>query len=371
MPDVARSSIPIVLTAVLLAVLATSCGSSEGSAPGAVPFHDSALGLSGEYPDGWYRAHALTNMADPREVLALASYPLRGRDSAGECAPKTALSDLPRDGAFTWLIEYRPARGDVWADLPRDRFPPKPEPFHVSATNLETGLCQSGPGYGMTFRAANRPFQLLVAFGAGATNERMAEVEAILNSLRFDPVAPPPPDPYAGWPLVSDDAGDSLRPPPGWPGAAVNYRTRRPHLLFFVSNRPLWGLPRTLVPRVDDPAAGDEVVPTGALANEFPSDGVVLFVLEEAPGGPPAEFPPIGRGWPARADFGPGEMATEPAPELRWLKAAGSFAGFRFSVWIGRAPRASDRDLALALKSAASLALSGCRRDADDDCPDG
>jgi hypothetical protein len=363
------------IAAVVLVAVATGCGAEETADRGTdevARFHDNVVGVSGQHPAGWHRARTLTNMAEPREVLALASYPLRGGDRAGECAPKKALADLPADGAFIWLLEYRPARGDVWGDLPRSRFPPKPSRIELARPDLQTGLCQPGPGYGSTFRAADRPFQLLVAFGARVSDGRLAQAEAVLNSLRFDSLPPPPPDPYAGWPLVNDTSGDSLRPPPGWPGAAVDYRpggTARPRLLFFTSNRPLWGLPKTLVPRMDEPS-GDDYVPTAALANEFPPDGVVVFVLEEARGKPSPEYRPVVRGWPARDDFEPGEVATQAAPDLRWLRAGGSFSGFRFSVWIGRAPDASGRDVRLALKSAASLAVSGCWRDRYDDCPD-
>jgi hypothetical protein len=55
-----------------------------------------------------------------------------------------------------------------------------------------------GPGYSTTFRAAGRPFQLLVAFGRWPTDELLAEVLAILDSLEFERLPPPPPDPYAG-----------------------------------------------------------------------------------------------------------------------------------------------------------------------------
>jgi hypothetical protein len=288
------------------------------------------------------------------------------------------LEDLPPDGAFIWIQEYRPAQGDVWADIPRSRFPPKPERFNLRRSDLEPGLyCHTdGPAYGTTFRAADRPFQLFIAFGKGVTSERLAQTEAILASLEFATLPSPPLDPYAGWPLVNDTSGDSLRPPPGWPGAAVDYRpgkTPRPRLLFFTSNLPLWGLPKKLVAHMDEPSPLDQPFPIGALATDFPPDGVIIWVVEEGRKGEWSlenSFAPITRGWPSRDDFEPTEIATEPAPELRWMSAGGSFRGHRFSVWIGQGPRANRKDFELALKSAASLAVSGCWRDAYDDCPD-
>ncbi len=79
----------------------------------------------------------------------------------------------------------------------------------------------------------------------------------------------------------------------------------------------------------------------------------------------------IGRHWPSASDFRPGEVLTKPNPELRWLRAAGSWMGYRFSVWIAAGPEAAREDRDVALKSAASLALSGCWRETYDDCPDG
>jgi hypothetical protein len=253
-----------------------------------------------------------------------------------------------------------------------------PARFDLRRSNLVPGLyCHTGgPGYGTTFSAAERPFQLFLAFGKDVTPERLAQTEAILASLEFDILPSPPPDPYAGWPLVNDPSGDSLRPPPGWPGAAVDYRpgqTPRPRLLFFTSNLPLWGLPKKLVARMDELPPLDQPLPIGALANDFPSDGVIVWVVEEGRKGEwtlETGFAPITRDWPSRADFEHAEIATKPAPELRWVSAGGSFRGYRFSVWIGRGPRAREQDFELALKSAASLAVSGCWRDAYDDCPD-
>jgi hypothetical protein len=239
--------------------------------------------------------------------------------------------------------------------------------FAIRRDELADGVsCFRGPGPSTTFRAADRPFQLLVAFGSQPSEERLVEVGAILDSLRFEELPPPPPNPYAGWPLVTDNPGDSLLPPPDWPAAAAMFppgTTPRPRPLFFASNRPPSGLPHRLVPFVCELPGP---FPSAALANGFPLDGVLLWVLEEEKGDASPQFPPIERRWPAREARAP----TKAASGLRWLRAGGSFRGYRFSVWIAAGPEARDDDLQLALKSAASLAVSGCWRDVIDDCPD-
>ena len=156
-------------------------GDGRPAADGVTRFSDPEVGLAGAYPSSWFRMRALTNLVDPREVLALATYPLRGRSDAGECAPEQARADLPRGGAFVWLVEYR-TRGD----LVTNRFPPRPR-FDLDGSDLERNLsCFLGPGYATTFRAADRPFQLLVAFGGRPSPKRLDEVNGLLNSLRFD-----------------------------------------------------------------------------------------------------------------------------------------------------------------------------------------
>lgn len=147
---------------------------------GDVAFADPEVGVSGRHPAGWYRARALTQFAEPREVLALASYPLRGGAEAGECAPDTARNDMPEGGAFIWLLEYR-------EELPRSRFPERPDAFRLPRDELVEHIsCFPGPGYTTTFRAADRRFQLLVAFGGRPNDERLREVEEVLDSLEFE-----------------------------------------------------------------------------------------------------------------------------------------------------------------------------------------
>jgi hypothetical protein len=255
--------------------------------------------------------------------------------------------------------------------LPRDRFPPRPTWFRIDRDRLDHVNCFVVPGYMTTFRAADRPFQLLVAFGGPPSDERLAEVETVLDSLDFANLPPPPPDPYAGWPLISDSFGDSLRPPPGWAAAATTVQPEeaRPRTLFFASNRPLFGLPSRLVPHVDSLPPS----PSWAVTNDFPPDAVLLWAAEERKGAVSDEFPLIDRNWPHEDDFQSAELLTKPNPEVRWLRAGGSFRGYRFSVLIGTGPEASPDDIQLALKSAAALAVSGCRFEpADlDDCADG
>jgi hypothetical protein len=189
------------------ASLVLGCGAEQGSPQASsyaptrsigidgtsVRFEDPSVRIFGRYPAGWYRAQALTELSDPREVLTLATYPLRNGAEAGECAPSTAREDMPRDGVFIWLLEYRPFGGDAWPELLRDRFPPKPRFFRLRRSDLSgdnPGCFSSALGYGVTFRAAERPFQLLVAFGGPPTDERLGEVEQILNSLEFDRLSP-------------------------------------------------------------------------------------------------------------------------------------------------------------------------------------
>lgn len=354
----------------VLATLTVADSVSETRRDGLARFRDAATGAAGRYPEGWHRARALTNLAVPREVLALATYPLRDGAKAGECAPDTARADMPPGGTFLWLLEYRPLRDELGNDLLLSRFPPKPSRFDLGRTDLGENIsCFLGAGYSTSFRAAGRPFQLLVAFGGRPTDERLAEVVAILNSLQFERLPPPPPDPYAGWPLLVSNSGDSLRSPPSWAAAAAMFppdKTPRPRTLFFNSNRALFGLPDRLVERVDTLPPS----PSWAVANDFPTDGVLLWVTEEEKGGESDEFPAIGRGWPGENDLRPVELLTKPNADVRWRRAGGSFRGYRFAVLVGIGPDAAQADAELALKSAASLAVSGCWRDVIDNCPD-
>jgi hypothetical protein len=274
---------PFGLVLLLLALVATSGRASDDrqyAAPVAplVHFSDRSAGLSVSYPRGWHRPTRLTKIIYPRERLTLASYPLPRNDTVGECQARHSLERIPADGVFIYLLEFRPARGQVWAELRKRDFPRLPTRFRITRADLQHNYgCYDGPSYSLMFRAAERPFRLFVAFGKQASNRRIAQAQNVLNSLRFGSLPPPPPDPYAGWNLLTTESGDSLRPPPGWPASAT-FMPRslpRPRPLFFTSNLPLPGLPQRLVASVKELPTP---FPNRAL-DTFPAAGVLVWVL--------------------------------------------------------------------------------------------
>lgn len=325
-----------------------------------------AGGIAIRRPPGWQLlAPPVTALSSPSDRLLLTSYATK---RGGNCAPDRALRDLPAGGALAYLFEYRLSRGAVWKHVRRRDFPTRPAHFTLRRAALGHYECWRHPSYLIRFRAADRPFQLHVALGARATAARRALLLRALDSLRFEPLPTPPPDPYEGWRLLTDETGDSIRTPPGWPAAATTSPRRfgRPRALFFASNERMPGLApaaprsRRVSRRLPSP------FPEAAL-DAFPAGGVLLWFLEHAKGPASPEFPAVARSWPQPQEFA--VRATGPAsrwPQLRWERAAISArGGHRFSVWIVSGSAAGDADRALARKSAAALALStGSHRDA-------
>ena len=352
---------------------ATAADDGAGGAGNTTARSDRAIGsmnvgggIAVRFPASWrLLAPRMTSLSYPAERLLLTSYPAQ---AGGNCAPDRAVRALPAGGALIYLYEYRPARGAVWRTLKRRDFQRRPQHFTLRARDLGTYECWRVPTYSIRFRAADRPFELHVALGPRATAQRRAQVLRILDSLRFAELPPPPPDPYAGWRLLIDETGDSLRTPPGWPAAPTTSPRRysRPRSLFFASNVRLPGLAPAPARSERAPRRLPAPFPAAAL-DGLPDAGVLLWFLEEAKGGPSADFPAIHRSWPTAQDF---RLAQDgPAsrwPRLRWERAGiAARGGHRFSLWVISGPAASDADRALAHKSAAALAFStGPYRDA-------
>ena len=351
------------------ALATTGCATSEPSSASPQRSQNpppptlATSGVDVDTPPGWHLTRPpITDVTFPAERLLLTSYPTRG---GGNCAPDRAVRDLPPGGALIYLFEYRPERGEVWANLRRRDFPPRPAHFALRRADKANLSCWRVASHVLRFRAADRPFQLHVALGRNASPGRRAQVLRILDSLRFSPLPAPPPDPYAGWRLLTTETGDSLRTPPGWTAAARTSPRRypRPRGLFFASNRRLVSLPPAR-PRTRR-ALGTRI-PVATL-DAFPDDGVLLWIREDPRAAPSRQFPRLPRrAWPQAGDF----LATQarPAqrwPRLRWERAAATAQRHRFSVWLVSGPDASAGDRAEALKGAAALALStGGYRDA-------
>jgi hypothetical protein len=174
---------------IVLTVLA-GCGQHK-TAPAPVSY--ATHGLTVELPPGWSHSTAsLTpNLGDPREELAVATYPLRFRPHDCAHIPVSALEDLgPRD-AFVELEERGVDPHSTWPD-----FPPRSDHFGPSlGTPSEAVDCvfpkarMSERSFGFTDQG--RHFYARVAFGPDASDATRNDAWAILDSLKVDPGARP------------------------------------------------------------------------------------------------------------------------------------------------------------------------------------
>jgi hypothetical protein len=137
---------------------------------------------------GWRAAGAsLTpHLVDPREVLAVGTYPLRYRP--GGCAQVAvgALADLGRTGAFLTLQE----RG-----IGSTAFPPRPARFGPGLGGpSEAAACVPGgrfEDHWFSFADGGRNFSAEVAFGLHASAATRRAAWRILDGLRVDPSVRP------------------------------------------------------------------------------------------------------------------------------------------------------------------------------------
>jgi hypothetical protein len=175
---------------IVVALAVAGCGETAGEpAPRAAPpVEVSQHGLTVALPPGWQAApESLTpNLADPREELAVATFPLRYRPS--ECAhvPGSALEDLGPGDAFVTLEERGVDPGSTWAD-----FPARPSHFGPELGGpSEASACAPGAHFTdhwFTFSDAGRHFHVMVAFGPRASEAVQRQAWAILDGLRVDP----------------------------------------------------------------------------------------------------------------------------------------------------------------------------------------
>jgi hypothetical protein len=149
-------------------------------------------GLTLSLPPGWtLSTESLTpNLADPRELLSAATFPLAYRQGRCDHMPDGALMTMgPADG-FVSIQE----RG---RQTSRAGFPPRPASFGASAEQSDgdiascLGHTANTVEYFIPFSDANRCFYALVVLGARAPQRTRDEAFGILDRLRFDPTAQP------------------------------------------------------------------------------------------------------------------------------------------------------------------------------------
>jgi hypothetical protein len=127
-------------------------------------------------PRSWTFESEPTQPIEPENVLAVGSWRF---PVGGVCAPFAALRDLPKDGAFLWLIEYHGTQHP-------DDFVDRPEPFDLGEFRFgrEYSCDDVVPQYQLRFRQSDRYFQLQIALGTDASSSVEAEVLRALDSIR-------------------------------------------------------------------------------------------------------------------------------------------------------------------------------------------
>ena len=173
-----------VLTLAIATVVLAGCHDKSGSSP-----HSTYAShrVTVELPVGWHaaRVNLTPNLVDPRQVLAVGTYPVRYRPHDCAHEPVSALQDLgPRD-AFIEIEERKVGGG------PSSEFPPRPAHFGAGlggpseATECTPGTQMSEHWFG--FSDQGRHFYALVAFGPAASNATKDAAWKVLDSLKVEP----------------------------------------------------------------------------------------------------------------------------------------------------------------------------------------
>jgi hypothetical protein len=117
---------------------------------------------------------SLTDVSDPAQRLAVASFPVRLASHPCACG-KPDIRRFPRAGAFLFVWEYtRPAgMGGVSR---------RPAAFHVAQRVRRPYDC-ARPSWMTLLRDAGRVFQVEVYLGPAATPASRARMDALLDSL--------------------------------------------------------------------------------------------------------------------------------------------------------------------------------------------
>ncbi len=166
------------LALVATAAVATSAGAGDQEHRPAVRARVAVGGgVSVVLPTGWHLTHGHgTPLMDPVPRLTAATFAVRF--SKQYCVCDTPhVANLPRDGAFLFVMEY-PALGH--RDL-KD-FPAHTTHERVARSAVKPGDC--GPSDEKTFREGGRGYQVQIYLGPDAPATARAQIAAILDSWR-------------------------------------------------------------------------------------------------------------------------------------------------------------------------------------------
>jgi hypothetical protein len=187
----ARRATAVTALAMSAGLLAAGCGEQASRATARqaddVVFAASR-GLTVDLARGWQATPAsLTpHLDDPREVLSVATFPLRYRPTDCAHVAGSALEDLGPADAFITLQERGTDAGSSWAD-----FPPRPGHFgpHLGGASEASACVPSARfvDHWFGFTDGGRHFHVEVAFGPEASAATRNQAWAVLDSLHVDP----------------------------------------------------------------------------------------------------------------------------------------------------------------------------------------
>jgi hypothetical protein len=141
---------------------------------------DVGAGISVRDPAGWrVFGRPLTRVVSPVQRMVASSFALHQAQPDAGCAPATAMREMPRTGAWVYLIEYAGPSQQQLAG-----FPPRPAHFALSAGSYANYECM-GASYLVRFGDAGRELQAEVYIGARADASTRAAALSVLDSLRI------------------------------------------------------------------------------------------------------------------------------------------------------------------------------------------
>jgi hypothetical protein len=187
-------TLPTLLAVAALPLSALGCGGTPGEAAvdppaGWTTYRDAGQRLSVSLPSDWHRARqSLTpTLQEPREIISIASYPLRYEPHSRCQVPGCPLPAVDGLGRGDVLISIQERRSGA-AHFPARRRPLRQEPMVLGFGAGKRWLCAKRRLERATWTAfgdAGRAFYVFVGFGRGVTPETRREVRRVLGSLRF------------------------------------------------------------------------------------------------------------------------------------------------------------------------------------------